>query len=345
MAATMRAMVLEDFGAMFTPATRPVPEPGHGEVLVRVAACGAGLTLEHARNGMLGGSTPRILGHEFGGTVAAPGPGVEGWAEGDPVTGSFYLFCGWCRRCVSGRETLCDNNAGYFGVAVDGAFAEYLVAPARNLVRVPDGVSVREAGVVADAIATPYHVAAQRARIQPSQRVAVIGAGGGIGVHMLQMIRAFGAVAIAVERDQAKLTELEKRAAAEHLVDAALPSWPTMLAEAAEGRLDACVDMVCSPETLAGGVQALGKGGTFVVVGHRPGTPLKVDSARLLLEELVITGNRYATRAEIAASLDLVGQGRITPVIGATFPLADLNDAFTAIREAEGFGRYLIDCT
>ncbi|MFL5665953.1 MAG: alcohol dehydrogenase catalytic domain-containing protein, partial [Ktedonobacteraceae bacterium] len=89
----MHAMVLEEFGGHLKAETRPVPEPGPGEVLVRVVACGAGLTLESIRQGHLGGSTPRIIGHEYAGTVAALGTGVEHWQVGDPVTGSFYLFC------------------------------------------------------------------------------------------------------------------------------------------------------------------------------------------------------------------------------------------------------------
>ncbi|TMD26600.1 MAG: NADPH:quinone oxidoreductase, partial [Chloroflexi bacterium] len=197
----MHAMVLEQFGGRLTATVMTVPEPGPGEVLVRVVACGAGLTLESVRLGHLGGSTPRIMGHEFSGTVAATGAGVDGWHKGDPVTGSFYLFCGNCVMCASGRETLCINNKGNIGAKIDGAFAEYVVVPACNLVSIPEGVALREAGVIADAVATSYHIARERARIVPGQRVAVIGAGGGVGIHMLQVAKAFGAFVIAVERD------------------------------------------------------------------------------------------------------------------------------------------------
>lgn len=339
----MRAMVLPEFGGDFELRELPVPEPGPGEVLVEVEACGAGLTLEHARSGRLGGSTPRVLGHELGGRVVRCGAGVERWLEGDPVTASFYLFCGVCTNCSAGRETLCLDNKGYFGVAVDGAFAEYVVVPARNLVGIPDGVAVGEAGVVADAIATPYHVASRRARIEPGQRVGVLGAGGGIGVHMLQMIRAFGARAVALERDPAKLGELRERGAADVVVDAGERDWERAAVDAAGGPLDVCVDMVGSSETLAACVGLLGVAGTLVVVGLTPGARLDVDASRVLLEELVLTGNRYASRAEIARCLDLVAQGAVEPVIGARYPLEELNDAFEAIRANEVFGRLLIE--
>jgi propanol-preferring alcohol dehydrogenase len=309
-------------------------------VLVDVVACGVGLTLEHGRLGLLGGSTPRVLGHEMTGEIAAVGPGVTRWAPGDRVTASFYLLCGSCDMCSSGRESLCRNNGGFYGLAVDGAFAEQAIVPAHSLVRVPEDALLREVAVVADAVATPYHVASQRIGILPGQQVAVIGAGGGVGVHMLQVARAFGARVIGVERDAAKLAELEKRGLADVLVDSDAPDWSTQLVRAADGRLSACVDLVSSQDTLDGGVA----GGTFVVVGHRIDTEVRVPSARLLMGELVVTGNRYATRAEIAASLELVRLGLVQPVIGLALPLVELDRAFAVIRANEVFGRVLVDC-
>src|SRR5581483_8091091 len=208
----MRAAVLERFGGDVAVADVPEPRPpGPGEVLVAVEACGVGLTLERARTGALGGSAPRIVGHELGGTVAAVGPGVARWQPGDRVTASFYLTCGVCPFCAGGRETLCTAWRG--------------------------GVGLHEAAIAADAIATPYHVFAERARVKPGQTVAVIGAGGGVGVHMALMAGAFGARVVAVERDAAK----EKR-----LGDLGLdlvwnpgddPEWAGALAGAAGGKV------------------------------------------------------------------------------------------------------------
>lgn len=345
----MRAMVLDTFGGTLKAETRPVPVPGPGEVLVRVVACGAGLTLESIRLGHLGGSTPRIMGHEYSGTVAALGAGVEGWQEGDPVTGSFYLFCGNCVMCASGRETLCLNNKGNIGAKIDGAFAEYVVVPARNLVRIPTGVVLREAGIIADAVATPYHIARERARLVAGQRVAVVGAGGGVGIHMLQVAQAFGAFVIAVERDAEKLRRL-RDFAPDALVDASTEDWQNDLAQAADGQLDVCIDFVGSPETTGKSLAALGRGGIFVIAGSMP--HLRADKSAVISaapmymvnKELSILGTRYATRAEIACSLELVRDGKIKPVIGASYPLEQIEAAFEAIRQNKVFGRILIDC-
>lgn len=340
----VKAMVLPEFGESFKFMDREVPVPGPGEVLVRVRACGLGLTLEHARNGRLGGRTPTILGHEFAGTVSACGPGIERWAPDDRVTASFYLICGECERCADGRESLCTNNKGYLGVASDGAFAEFVLVPSRNLVRVPENVDLATAGVVADALATPYHVALHRAHIGAGTRVAVVGAGGGIGVHMVQMVRAFGGVPIAVERDPRKLDELRRRQLADVFVSSESLDWPNALARAADGRLDVCVDTVASNETLRGATEALGSGGVLVIVGFDTESVAAAPSSRLLQTEQSILGSRYASRAEIAAALDLVSLGRVVPVIGASYPLEQLNEAFEAVRAGNTFGRILIEC-
>src|SRR5947208_2895208 len=171
---TMRAMVLHEWGGEFRPEERAVPEPQYGQVLVKVSAVGAGITNELARQGVLGGSLPRIHGHELSGQVAALGSGVEGWSVGDPVTTSFYLLCGHCQWCTSGRETLGENFGGFIGVAVDGAFAEYVALPAENLIRIPEGVDFRDAGIISDAVATGYHAVSERLRLRPGQCAAVI---------------------------------------------------------------------------------------------------------------------------------------------------------------------------
>ncbi len=343
MTATMDAMVLAEFGGELTIESRPVPSPGVGEVLVEVVAVGAGLTLEHARLGRLGGTTPRVLGHELGGRIAAVGPGVDDWPEGTRVTATFYLLCGHCTWCASGRETLCTEFRGFLGSTCDGAFAEFVVVPAHNLVRVPDGVTLAAAGIVADAVATPYHAVSKRLGLKPGQRVAVIGAGGGLGVHTLQMVRAFGGHAIAVESNSAKAHEILRLALADTVVAGDRPDWADEARERAGGEIYAVVDTVGSSETLAAGAQAVGRAGILVALGYQPNATLALDPFRLIGEEVTVTGTRYASRAEIAETLELVRQARIHPVIGATFPLRELNAAFEAIRDNAVLGRIVIE--
>lgn len=339
----MRAAVLPEFGGDVVVRDVPEPAPGIGQVLVAVEACGVGLTLERARSGALGGSAPRIVGHELGGTVSALGPGVTGWKTGDRVTASFYLTCGTCEMCTGGRETLCTAWRGYLGLHIDGALAESVVLPAANLVRVPDAVGLDEAAIAADAIATPYHVFAERAPLRPGQTVAVIGAGGGVGVHMAGMARAFGGRVVAIERDTAKEKRLGECGFDVVWNPGDDPEWAGALVGALGGKVDVCVDTVGSPATLANGLKCVGRGGAFVVVGFQPGASMSVDPTGLILDEIVVTGSRYATRAEIARTLELVAQRRVEAEIGARFSLGEAADAYRAMQQNEVFGRIIVD--
>jgi D-arabinose 1-dehydrogenase-like Zn-dependent alcohol dehydrogenase len=197
--------------------------------------------------------------------------------------------------------------------------------------------------VVADAVATPYHVARDRLKITAGDRVAVLGAGGGMGVHMLQVVRAFGGVPIGIERDPKKLAALEAGGYADLLVDSGRPAWAADLAERAGGDIAGFVDTVGTRETLSAGAEALGPRGGLVVLGYVAGADLTLSPADLLFKEAAVMGTRYCNRAEIGASLELVRQGRVRAVIGARYPLARLNEAFAAIRANAVFGRIVID--
>ncbi len=266
----MKAMVLPAPGAPFILEERPLPVAGPGEAVARVLACGAGLTVEHTRAGRMGGNFPLVIGHEIAGEIAQVGAGVDGLREGDPVTAYYYFTCGHCRWCRVNRETLCENLAGQVGRQMDGGYAEYVRLPARNFIRLPEGLDYRahpaEAAVVCDAVATPYK-AVRRAQIQPMENVAVVGAGGGVGIHMVMMARWAGARVIAVDVAPEKLGRCRDMGAHE-TVDASREN----LAEALRGLtggagVDVVVDFVCTAEGVEGGLRGLGKGGRFLAMG------------------------------------------------------------------------------
>ncbi|MFC4949171.1 alcohol dehydrogenase catalytic domain-containing protein [Pseudonocardia sp. GCM10023141] len=339
----MRAAVLDAFGGDVRLLDVDPPRPGIGEVLVAVGACGVGLTLERGRTGALGGSAPRIVGHELAGTVTEVGAGVTAWRPGDRVTSSFYLTCGRCRWCAGGRETLCENWGGFVGLHVDGGLAEFVALSEHNLVHVPDGVRLDEAAIAADAIATPYHAFTARAPIRPGQTVAVIGAGGGVGVHMVATARAFGARVVGIELDRGKERRLRELGCDVVWNPGDAPNWSTRFVEDLGLRVDVCVDTVASRSTLTSGLGILGRAATLLVVGFQGGALVELDPRALVLDEVVITGSRYASRAEIAAALELVEQRRIEPVIGARFALDDVAKAYRAMQANEAFGRIVVD--
>jgi alcohol dehydrogenase, propanol-preferring len=188
----MKAMVMRDWGEASFPATRPDPEPGLGEAVMRVRAAGVGLTLLNMRAGRLGGSTPRVMGHELGGDIVAIGAGVKGLSIGDRCTVYFYLTCNRCRWCRGGRETLCEKFGGYVGAHRDGGFADYVCLPAENFLPIPEGLSYEAAAVAADAVNTNWHCTRERAQLSPDDTIMLIGAGGGVGIHGVQVAKLFG---------------------------------------------------------------------------------------------------------------------------------------------------------
>ena len=319
----------------------PVPAVGPNDVLVRVRACGVGLTVVKGIADARITSYPRIPGHELAGDVTEVGSEVRSVRPGDRVTCHFYLTCGQCAMCRGGRESLCPDRRGNVGRAIDGGYAEYTLLPERNVILVPDGVSDLDAAIASDAIATPYH-ACREARLRPGDAVLVIGAGGGVGIHVVQMARLFGARVLAADIGDAKL-ELARSMGADEVVDARRGDLAQQTATLTGGRgVDAVIDMVGSGATLSAGLRALGLGGRWVLIGSTPGDAdarIVIDPSDLQARALELHSSRYVSAAEIARALELVRLGKIRPAVTRTFPLEAAEEAHGLIRRNEHAGR------
>jgi propanol-preferring alcohol dehydrogenase len=343
---TMKAMVLPEFRAPLQLRTVSVPKIGPTEVLLRVRAAGVGLTvvLMTAVPGRVT-SFPRIPGHEVAGEVVEVGAEVTHVAVGDRVAAHFYLTCGGCRFCRSARETLCTAFRGYVGMACDGAYAEYVALPARNVTPIPDEVSDLDAAVAADAICTPYHACREEARIGPGDTVLIVGAGGGVGIHGVQMAKLCGGWVIAADIGDDKLAAA-KECGADALVDVRAGDLAAQVRKLTDGRgVDAAIDFVASRETLEGSLVSLARAGRLVIIGSRPPAVFGVDArftvdpGRMLQEMLEIHGSRYVTLAEIQQTLELLRQRRIRAVVSRTFPLEGAEEAHELLRKNALVGR------
>ena len=320
----MKAMVLKAANTPLVLETVPDPVPGPGEAVARVLACGAGLTIHHARAGRVPVTYPRILGHEITGEIVALGSGVDRLKTGDAVTAYFYLTCGHCKWCRIDRETLCENFGGYVGRETDGGYAEYIKLPARNFMKLPQELDWRkhaaELGVICDAIATPIKVI-RRARVTPSDTVAVFGAGGGLGVHMLMVARWARARKVIAVDVMASKFETCLKYGADATLDASEGKVAERLRELTDGKgIDVAIDFVSSAQTLQAALGALGKGGRLVTLGGH-GESFKADPGAMLRNELEILGSRYATRQEVLESLALVARGELWPLVTEKVPL------------------------
>jgi propanol-preferring alcohol dehydrogenase len=321
----MKAVVLKAANTPLVLENVPDPVAGPGEAVAKVLACGAGLTVHHARAGRIRLDYPRILGHEIAGEIVEVGAGVTNVQRGDGVTAYFYLTCGACHWCRMNRETLCENFRGYVGREVDGGYAEYVKLPAHAFIRIPERFDWRqnpaEAAVVCDAIATPLKVT-RKARVMPTDTVAVFGAGGGLGVHMLKVARwAHARKVIAVDVMAAKFEACIK-AGADATVDASEGRVTEQLLELNGGKgIDVAIDFVSSTSTLESAVAALGKGGRLVTLGGNS-AKFSANPADILRKEIEILGSRYASKEEVSESLELVARGDVWPLVSEKVPLA-----------------------
>lgn len=336
----MRGRRLDRWGGPAEPAELPDPVPGDQEVLISVEACGVGLTVLNCMNGDLGdspGDLPRVPGHELVGTIVDAGPGVPRNRVGERVAAYFYLFCGRCPACLAGNESLCERLAGFVGVHRDGGYAELAALPERNAVPLPPEIDPVLATAIPDAIATPLHVA-QRAGIGPGTRVAVLGAAGGVGIHMLQVAALHGAEVLGLEATAAKVARVRDELgvpAADSSDPAALelpPGW--------EPGPDVVVDLVGRPETLGWAVDALAPGGCLVALTtFRGDAGLAVSPRELVLRQLSLLGSRYAGRHELAHAAELVATGRVRPVVTERAGIDDVDRVHAALRAGELVGR------
>lgn len=338
----MKAMLLEGPGKPMTIKEVADPQPDAGEAVAKVLACGAGLTVHHARAGRLKLDYPRILGHEITGEIVAVGAGVRSVKSGDGVTAYFYLSCGECRWCRVNRETLCDNFGGYVGREIDGGYAEYIKLPASSFLTLPHDLDWRrhpaEAAVVCDAIATPLKVT-RKARLVPTDVVAVFGAGGGLGIHMLKVARwAHARRVIAVDVMASKLDAC-MHAGADATVDASADRVAEQLMELTGGHgVDVVIDFVSSAQTLEAGCAALAKGGRLVTLGGHGGT-FKANPGEMLRKEAELLGSRYASRQEVIESLELVARGELWPMVTEKVPLAQAEALHARLERGAITGR------
>ena len=337
----MKAMVLEAPNTLFVLKQVPDPEPGPGEAVARVLACGSGLTIQHVKAGRTPAEFPLIIGHEITGEIVEVGSGVSGIVAGDAVTAYFYLSCGHCRWCLAGLEPLCDNTGGQVGRDCDGGYAEFIKLPARHFIKLPDSLDYKarpaEAGIISDAIATPLKVL-NRARIRAGETVAVFGAGGGLGIHQVMMAQWARARVIAVEVRSEKFDAC-RQAGADEVVDASSGNVAEALLDLTSGQgVDVAIDYVSVTATLQAGAQALGKRGRLVTLGGA-GQAFQANARTMLQKEQDLLGSRYVSRADIIAALDLVGRGEIRPLVTDIRPLKEAEALHEAVEKGEVTGR------
>ena len=315
----------------------PTPTPQAGEVLVKVAGCGVCHTdLHYIDHGVpTFKKPPLVLGHEASGTVAGLGSGVSQFKLGDRVLLPAVYGCGQCRMCRTGRENVCERMV-MFGNNVDGGYAEYMLAPAKDAIPLPGEIPLVEGAIIADATTTPYHAVVNRGRVRPGDAVVVFGCGG-IGLNVVQIAAAVGGQVVAVDIVDSKLDWAKKLGAAATLNARSVERIDKELRKLTGGGADVAFEAIGNPVTQEQAFASVRTGGRLVVVGFSD-KPMTLDTGRVMFREIEIVGSLGCRAVDYPRVLELARQGKIkvAELVTAKFPLDDINAAFDALRRGEG---------
>ena len=341
----MRALILEEAGAVphLSVADIPAPRPGLGEALVRVAACGFCHHDLLVMNGTLRrGVWPGIvLGHEIAGVVEETGEGVSQVRAGDRVVSLLTNACGHCDRCLSGREHRCRNGQG-IGHRRQGGFAEYVALSQHSLVPLPAGLELAQAAL----LACPAGVALQglmAVGVSEGEAVAVVGAGGGLGVHAVQLAKAMGAMTIAVTSTSGKASVLY-RYGADEVVESAGPDsglefWEVIMALTEDEGADAVIDTVGTP-TVRSSVRSLRQYGRLALLGEVGGEGNLLGLIpEIVFRDARLVGSSGVSRATLQRTVELAAEGKLLPVLQQQLRLEEAARAMEMLAERAVLGR------
>jgi len=332
----MKAAIFHGSGKPLEIAEVPTPSPGAGQILVKVAACGVCHTdlhyLDH--NVPTFKAPPMILGHEPSGTVAGLGAGVKNFKEGDRVLLPAVLTCGTCFHCRSGRENICDNMV-MFGNHVDGAYAEFVLAPAKDALALPPEIPLEEGSIIADAVSTPYHAVVNRGQVKAGDTVVVFGCGG-VGINVVQMAAAVGASVIAVDLMPEKL-ELAKKLGAQAGINPKEVDRVDKAVKKLTGRgADVAFEAIGNPKTMQDAFSCIRKGGRLVVIGYSDKS-VEFPASKIMFFEQEIVGSLGCRPVDYPKIIEMARTGKIKvkELVTGRFPLDKINQAFDLLRSGD----------
>jgi 2-desacetyl-2-hydroxyethyl bacteriochlorophyllide A dehydrogenase len=319
----------------------PTPTPAPGEALLKVKACGICASDLHIFAGEIRSPTmpvPLIPGHEASGVIAALGPGVEDWREGDRVVATVPgKTCGTCRPCRQSDLEACLSPC-IVGVDYHGGFAEYLTFPVHSLVRLPDTIPFEQGAILADAVGTPFHAVIVRGALRAGERVAIFGVGG-LGTHAVQIARLAGAgEIIAVDVLPGALARAQALGA-DHLIDARHEDPPSRIRALTGGEgVDLAVELVGRPASIAAAEACLARGGRAVLVGIGAEPIQILPTAIFSVFNHAVLGSLGYRRDDVTRLVRLVANGRLdlSGSISARLPLAEINEGVRRLEKKEG---------
>ncbi len=342
----MRAILLDQHGPVENlrfVTDHAIPEPGEGEVRIRVRVAALNRLDIWVRNGWPGIKLPlpHILGADAAGDIDQIGPGVVGWSVGDRVVIDPSVSCGRCEYCRSGRQNLCDSF-GIRGEHTIGTYAEYIVIAARNLLKLPDHVSYAQAAGAALVYLTAWHSLITKGNLRPAETVLIVGASGGVNTASIEIAKFAGAYVYVVGSSAAKL-EQATALGADEVIDRSAEDWSKAMFKRTNRRgVDVVVDNV-GKDTLFGSIRSVRKGGRILIVGNTSGPLAEVDLRYIFSKQISIIGSTMAPHSDFVTVMQLVFDGKLKPPISATYPLEQAADAHRALEQGDMFGKIILE--
>ena len=340
---SMKAVTFADFGApsvlKVTMIERPVPGPD--DVLVRIHAAGVCYHDVLSRGGKIPGSKAgRVLGHEIAGEIVETGATVPTDRKGERVVIYQRLYCGQCRYCLSGRQDLC-RNSRVLGESGGGGYAEYTCVPARNAVRIPDGLDMTAAALAVCPVGTSVRAALGVAQVEPGQTVLITGAGGGLGLHQIQVIKSVNARAIAVTSSEDKAEIVKQAGADEVIVSPDLKFSGEVWRRTGKQGVDVVLENVVS-NTFGESLRSAAQNAIVVVLGNIGAKRVEIDPGLVIVRRIRISGSGNATYKDVEIALHLLATGAVKPFIGAVLPFPRASEGHAMMEQRAVVGRVVL---
>jgi len=321
----------------------PAPQPGPGEVLIRVRACALNHLDVFTRRGEQGRRVPlpHILGIESAGEVVALGEDVNDLGVGDRVVSGPGIWCRRCEFCRTGQENMCVERR-IVGVDVHGGYAEYIKLPAYALGLLPDGVTFEEGAATLIAFGTAWHMLMDRATLKSGETLLVLAGGSGVGMAAIQVGKHLGARVIATASTDDKLARARELGADETINYVRQPRFARVVRKLTEGRgVDVVFEHV-GADTWKDSIAALAIGGRLVTCGSTTGRWGQTDLWSLFAKQATLLGSFSSTQDNFLTVLRLVGEGKLSPVIDSVLPLADAAEAHRRLEARQVFGKIIL---
>jgi NADPH:quinone reductase-like Zn-dependent oxidoreductase len=340
----MKAVVFNEHGSVdklvYTDFTEPEISPS--EVLVKVNACGINHLDIWVREGIPGITIPlpHIPGCEIAGEIVGVGSAVKGLSVGQCVLIAPGINCGRCEYCLSSNDSLC-HEFRIMGFQVDGGYAEYAKAPAKNIIPISDKLSFEEWAAVPLVFLTAWNMLKTSGGLATGETVLIHAAGSGIGSAAIQIAKLSGADVITTVGNDEKL-EKARELGANHVINHSKEDFADKVNELTDGR---GVDLVfehIGPETWEKSLLCLKRGGRIVTCGATSGPTVSFDLRFLFAKQLSISGCYMGSRKELMDVLKLIESGKLKPVVDSVFPLADASAAQTKMLDRKQFGKIVL---